>query len=111
LLCHLEILTFYPEPYDVIVVHSSPDPLPSVNILRGITIVASESVPDNPPLGAAIALWNGIFTARRPPFPYIQHTFRYMCYRNCDDWLFNQKHTVESLETIKKKKKKLAGYN
>lgn len=111
LLCHLEILTFYPEPYDIIIVHSGPEPLPSAEILRGITVVKSESVSGNIPLGAALALLNGILAVRRPPFPYIQHTFKYMCYRNCDDWLFNQQHTVETLKIMKSQKKKLAGYN
>lgn len=110
LLCHLEILTFCPEPHDVIVVHSGPIPLPSVDILRGVTVVRSESV-THAPLGAALALWKGIFTVRRPPFPYIQHTFRHMCYRNCDDWLFNPKHTGETLEIMRTQGKKLAGYN
>jgi len=111
LLCHLEILTFYPDPYDVIIVHSGPDPLPSVDILRGVTVVKSENTGANPPLGAALALLNGIIAARRPPLPYVQHTFKYMCYRNCDDWLFNHKHTLETLEKMKTQGKKMAGYN
>jgi hypothetical protein len=110
LLCHLEILTFYPEPYDVIVVYSGTSPLPNVDILKNVLVVPSENSP-RPPLGAALAFWKGVFTVRRPPLPYIQHTFRYMCYRNCDDWIFNHEHVLETLDILKNHDKKLAGYN
>jgi hypothetical protein len=103
--CYREILSFYPPPYEVIVVHSAEmNPgIPELPEVREVPrVIDNRSDPDpGKGLGPTLNWLCGLKHCRT----------KYSVYRNSDDWVFNHDHVKEIVMQMEREGKKVAGYN
>lgn len=88
LLINQEIISFFPEPHQVVVISQNSD-------LKEYPY----QDPYYPSIAPILALWGGL--------KLLDDSIEVVCYRNADDWLFNQEFTLENFLNTKT----FSGYN